>query len=42
MAAFVAYVAVNPNGIQTFLSNGLSTFTIKGNPVFNNGPNSHR
>ena len=30
--------AVNPNGVQTFLANGLSTFFIKGNPVFSNGP----
>ena len=32
--------AVNPNGIKTLLANGLSTFPIKGNPVFNNGPKS--
>ena len=32
--------AVNPNGIKTFLVNGLSTFPIKGNPVFSNGPKS--
>ena len=30
--------AVNPNGIKTLLANGLSTFPIKGNPVFSNGP----
>ena len=30
--------AVNPNGIETLLTNGLSTFLIKGNPVFINGP----
>ena len=29
---------VNPNGIKTLLSNGLITFFINGNPVFNNGP----
>ena len=29
--------AVNPNGIKTLLANGLSTFFIKGNPVFSNG-----
>ena len=28
--------AVNPNGIKTLLANGLSTFPIKGNPVFSN------
>ena len=32
--------AVNPNGIKTLLANGLSTFPIKGNPVFSNGPKS--
>ena len=30
--------AVNPNGNKTLLANGLSTFPIKGNPVFNTGP----
>ena len=30
--------AVNPNGIKTLLANGLSTFPIKGNPVFSHGP----
>ena len=30
--------AVNPNGIKTLLANGLSTFFIKGKPVFSNGP----
>ena len=30
--------AVNPNGIKTLLANGLITFFINGNPVFNNGP----
>ena len=29
---------VNPNGIKTLLANGLSTFSIKDNPVFSNGP----
>ena len=33
-------VVVNPYGIKTFLANGLSTFPIKGNPVFGNGPQS--
>ena len=28
--------AVNLNGIKTLLANGLITFLIKGNPVFNN------
>ena len=32
--------AVNPNGIKTFLANGLSTCPIKGNSVFSNGPKS--
>ena len=32
--------AVNPNGIKTLLANGLITFFINGNPVFNNGPRS--
>ena len=32
--------AANPNGIKTLLANGLSTFFIKGNPVFSNGPKS--
>ena len=39
IAASVAdTAAVNPNGIKTLLANGLSTFPIKGNPVFSNGP----
>ena len=29
---------VNPNGIKTLLANGLITFSIKGNPLFSNGP----
>ena len=41
MAASVAdAAAINPNGIKTLLANGLSTFPIKGNPVFSNGPTS--
>ena len=32
--------AVNPNGIKTILTNALSVFPIKGNPVFSNGPRS--
>ena len=36
---YVANAAtVNPNGIKTFLANGLSTFPIKRNPVFSNCP----
>ena len=31
---------VNPNGIKTLLANGLSTFPIKDNLVFNDGPKS--
>ena len=34
--------AVNPNGIKTFLTNGLSTFTTKSNPDFRNGPTNLR
>ena len=33
-----AAAASNPNGIKTFLANGLSTFFIEGNPDFSNGP----
>ena len=33
-------VAVNPNGIKTFLTNGLVTFFVKGNLVFSNGTES--
>ena len=33
-------VVVNPNGIKTLLTNGLSTFFIKGKSVFSNGPKS--
>ena len=28
----------HPNGNKALLANGLSTFPIKGNPVFNTGP----
>ena len=37
-AAYAA--AVNRKGIKTLLANGLITFFINGNPVFNNGPSS--
>ena len=37
IAASVA-AAVNPNGIKTLSANRLSTFPIKGNLVFSNGP----
>ena len=40
MVASVADAAVNPNGIKTLSGNELSTFFIKSNPVFNNGPKS--
>ena len=41
IAASVAYAAVvNPNGIKAILTNGLSTFPIKDNPVFSNGAKS--
>ena len=32
--------AVNPNGIKTFLANGLNTFFINDKPAFTNGPRS--
>ena len=32
--------AVNPKGINTLLANGVSTFFINGNPVFNKGPSN--
>ena len=39
IAVYVAdTAAANPNGIKLFSANGLSTFPIKGNPVFINGP----
>ena len=39
IAASIADVAaVNPNQIKTLLANGLSTFFVKGNPVFSNVP----
>ena len=41
IAASLADAAtVNPNGTKTLLTNCLSTFPIKGNPVFSNGPES--
>ena len=41
IAASVAdAAAVNPIGIKTVLANGLSTFSVKGKPVFSNGPKS--
>ena len=41
IAASIADTAsVNSNDIKTLLADGLSTFRIKGNPVFNNGPES--
>ena len=32
--------AVNPKGIKTFSANGLITFFLNGNPIFNNGPSN--
>ena len=32
--------AVNLKGIKKLLANGLITFFINGNPVFNNGPSN--
>ena len=41
LAASVAdAAAVNPNCFTTLLANVLSTFPIKGNPAFSNGPKS--
>ena len=41
IAASAAVAAVvNPSDIKTLLASGLSTFPIKGNPVYNNGPKS--
>ena len=37
IAASVTDASVNRNGIRMLLANGLSTFPIKGNPVFSNG-----
>ena len=38
IAASVAdAAAIDPNGIETLLGNGLSTFPINDNPVFSNG-----
>ena len=39
-ASTAAAAVVNPNGIKMVLANGLSTFPIKGNPGFSNGPKS--
>ena len=36
----VSAAAVNPNEVKTLLANGLSTFPIKRNPFFSNGPKS--
>ena len=41
IAASVANAAeVNPNGIKMLLANGLSQFSIKGDPVFSNERNN--
>ena len=37
-----AAAVVNLNGIKRRLANGLSTFFIKGKPVFSNGPKTLR
>ena len=39
-AAVADTAAVDPNCIKTLLASDLSTFFMKGNPVFNNGPKS--
>ena len=38
--ASAAAAAVHPNGIKTFLANGLIIFFFNGNPIFSNGPRS--
>ena len=40
MAASVTDAAVNYKGIKALLTNSLSTFPIKSNSVFSNGPKS--
>ena len=40
VASVTDAATVNPDGIETLLANGLSTFPIKGNSVFGNGPKS--
>ena len=35
-----ADAVVNPNAIKALLASSLSTFFIKGNPVFSSGPKS--
>ena len=35
-----AAAVVSPKGINTLLANGVITFFINGNPVFNKGPSS--
>ena len=37
-ASVADVAAVNPNGIKTIIANSLSWVSIKGNPVFGNGP----
>ena len=39
-ASVAAGAAVNPNGIKMLLVKGLSTFPIKGNPIFHNSAKS--
>ena len=38
--SIAAAAAVTTNDIKIILANSLSTFPIKGNPVFDNGPKS--
>ena len=40
IVASVANAAANPNHYKTLWGNGLSTFLIKGKPVFSNEPKS--
>ena len=39
-SAAAAAAAVNPKGINSLLANGVITFFIKDNPVFNKGPSN--
>ena len=40
LASAVAAAEVNPKGVKTLLANGLTTYFINGNPVFDNGPSN--
>ena len=40
LASAADAAVVNPKGTKILLANGLITFFINGNPVFNNGPSN--